>query len=442
MTHKSVEAESSLLRILFTSHDYAIEVLQVMEESGVTSDSFSHPQAQSMHRGLCCMRDEGIRIGVDTFLEHSRGNKKLQAYLNKYMSGTQPVESHRYYIGIIREMHTKRRLHDLCAETMANLTDTENSEELAGEMHTKLCAMTTVDPVVTPCMAADSVYNRWDDARNGISIGIPTPFQSFNALTGGPQKGLLCLLAGRQGTGKSIIIAQWLYTLGSGLLSSEPIPCVDFCFEDGIERTLARVSGHAGQFNTYHRDMGNSSDEHMLTARDALDEVKQYPIIYEERPRTVQQIRAQLTRLKMDHGIKIAFIDGWKDLLDDHHRWDANRIDKYNSQHLRDTAKLLDIAIVPVHHLVKMEQGATITAENIRGSGLITADARMAIALQSDKEQKVFHFDLIKTNFTPFGTVELTRHTTPSSFVEAGAPPPEPEAEEEACHQTQLPFGE
>ena len=442
----SEPAEIAIIKTAFYSHNHAIETLRLCDEASITEESFFFRNTSAVYSTLLLMRDAGIRIGPDTFLEYVATNECKgisDTFLSKKLEESHQAECVSFYIDRVHEYHMKRKLWEICNETIQDVSSHKDIDEVASNLHTSLCGITNVDPVITSVMAADLIYDRWVNARNGIVSDIPTPFESFNMLTGGAQKKLVSLFCGRSGDGKSCILSQWYHLLGSGMFPSgatvDPVPTVTFCTEDGIERTMARVAGHHRDFNVFKRDRGDSTDGQMLTAREALDEVKMFPVIYEERHRTVQQIRSQLTRLKMDYGIQIAFVDGWKDVRDNHDRWTERRVEEYKSQHICETAGLLDMALVPVHHLIKIDKGVRITEGNIRGSGLITADARTIYALQNTKE-KGWEFDSIKANFSPKGTVGLGWINNRGRFVEREPTCEETTEPEQQEDELTLPF--
>ena len=425
--HDSTESEVMLLRYAFESHQQALEMLRLTDEKMYTEEAFESPQCRAIYSTLTSMRDNGLRITIPAFMEHIDRNSRRpnHDFFSKHFTVCDaPYGRMEYYVDIVKDLWIKRRLLRMGRHAELMVKDGNDGEEIAANIHSELCQMLSSPTILTSERAAEQVLEHWENAKNGIRIGIPTPFERFNARTGGIQRKLLTVLCGRAGIGKSFILSQWYHTLGSGQFTNgEPIPAAAFVFEDGIERTMARVASIAGDFSAYERDVGNSTDCHIEQARRALDTVKNYPVFYEERHMNVKQIRAHLNRMKVDYNIQVAFIDGWKDIQDDHDRWDTNRVERYMSQHLCETAQMLDVALVAVHHLTKMDDNVIITDRNIRGSGLITADARMAIELQNNTNKDGvsfgFKFDLIKTNFTRKGCVNLRRASNRGWFIQS-----------------------
>lgn len=450
----TTDAEIMLLRYAFVSHQNALELLRTTDDMQFNEDFFGNKHCGIIYSVLKAMRDDGLTITIPAFTEYviRTGAKIDRTFLANNFSGMEQHGRLEYYASIIRDAHLKRRIIEIARHSAAQIADGIEGDVVASDMHSDLCSLLTAPSSLTSDRAAEQVLEHWQNAQRGIRIGIPTPFERFNVRTGGPQRKLLTILCGRAGIGKSFVLAQWYHALGSGSMSNGvPIPAAAFVFEDGVERTMARVASIAGNFSAYERDIGNSSDLHIESARSALNTVRQYPIFYEERSMNVKQLRATLTRLKVDHNIQCAFVDGQKDLRDDHDRWDTNRVERYMSQHQCETAKMLDIALVAVHHITKIDPNVAITNNNIRGSGLIVADARMVIALQNSTDKNGnafdFRFDLIKTNFTRTGCVKLNRVRNRGWFEQDQEQVPEqPDVaepqEESACDagQNEFPF--
>ena len=424
LTIHDKNAEVSFLRYAFYSDKHALHMLDVARELGITPDSFYCQDSLRMFATISQMRDKGLRIAHDTFMRENLKNVTQPVsdlFLTQDISSCNPAERIEYYAGIIRDQHYRRRLAEIMTETQAELSTHEDPEELASAMHSALSGLSGPQPEKTPAIIADEIHLKWVNAAKGINPFIPTPFERFNEHIGGPEKGLVTVLCGRSGMGKSFICSQWYQALGSGKMSDgEPTPALVYAFEDGKARTMARVAACAGDFSVLRRDRGDSTPNALVEARHWLDVVKEYPIVWRETRKNVKQIRADAARAKMDHGIHILFLDGIKDLSEVNSKWDKLRNDEYNSHHLCDTAQTLDVAVVGIHHLTKIDAGSDINANSIRGTGIIVADARQVIALQNDITKKRFRFDMIKANNNPEGAVHMSRSANRGFFTEGG----------------------
>ena len=227
-------------------------------------------------------------------------------------------------------------------------------------------------------------------AIDGKRISLPTPWPSLDARTGGIRKRMKTVVTGRSKAGKSMLLAQWYNYLGKLGIPTMAVP-----MEDTEEITRKRMAANIGGFKTetfdgvswvkfngvWQKEKPLKRDVDLAIA--CLADIRKYPVYFYDEMCTVEQLYTKAVRYKAKYGIEILFVDGAKDFLNDGSRPEV-AFDNHVSKTLVKISKDLNIAVVPVHHLTKVPDGQLITSNNIRGSGLITSDARALYAMQSD----------------------------------------------------------
>ena len=116
-------------------------------------------------------------------------------------------------------------------------------------------------------------------------------------------------------------------------------------------------------------------------AEHALREVAGMPVFFEDGYYTAEQIRALCANNKRKHDIQIVFVDGIKDVVPTKGE-NSTKQEEHISRVLVQTAKDLDIAIVPVCHLTDVPDGVLITRRNLRGAKTQFHNARQILIFQ------------------------------------------------------------
>jgi replicative DNA helicase len=117
-------------------------------------------------------------------------------------------------------------------------------------------------------------------------------------------------------------------------------------------------------------------------AEECLREVVDMPVYFEDHAVTVEQIRVLAGKYKRKHKIQIMFLDGMKDIIPSKGE-NATKQEEHISRVLVQTAKELDIAIVPVCHLTDIPENIMIHRRNLRGAKSQFHNARQVLIFQN-----------------------------------------------------------
>tara|TARA_Y100000004_G_scaffold91965_1_gene103044 strand:+ start:424 stop:1755 length:1332 start_codon:yes stop_codon:yes gene_type:complete len=238
----------------------------------------------------------------------------------------------------------------------------------------------------------EDILNEWKLSQDGTRVTIPTPYPSIDRQAGGIRQGMVTLFTGRSKSGKSMFLAHWYNYLGQ-----LDIPVLVIPLEDRRHITVKRMAANLGKHDNSVLDAGGyyvrcdgqwvwykTSDEQIQKAFQAIKKVSDYPIHFYDRKCTPRQLMGIAIRYKRKYNIKAMFVDGAKDLLRPSGKYGDVGFDEEISQELCRIASKLDIAVIAVHHLTKLQDGEKINVNHIRGSGNIVSDSRAVYALQSE----------------------------------------------------------
>lgn len=237
----------------------------------------------------------------------------------------------------------------------------------------------------------DSIVKQWKTAQRGERSSIPTPFPSMDRQTGGVPDKMVTIFTGRSKSGKSMFLAHWYNYLGKMNIPTLAVP-----LEDKRDVTIKRMAANLGNYKSSVLDAGGeyikrnnewawmpSQDRDIERGIRCLEEVSKLPVYFYDRKCTPEQLYGVATRYKRRYGIKVMFLDGAKDLIRPSGKYADISYDEEISQTLCAIAQDVEIAVVAVHHLTKIDEEHKITVNNIRGSGNIVSDSRAVYALQS-----------------------------------------------------------
>lgn len=327
------------------------------------------------------------------------------------------------YVSQIRKLHVRGVASQQSAEFAMTLQGSDSPEEDIAGFVNQLMDLSAERTRKTSTQVRSILMDKWTLAQTGATSGIPSPWHEFNKKFGGCHNGTVICFAGRQGKGKSAAMATWSHFLGHAGIPHGYLP-----FEDGLERTWARLAGMEADVNVFSLDTGMSTPEMIEKIRWGLETVMELPIYMDEKHMTAGQIVTWATRMKAKYGIKFLIVDAFKDILRS-----ARSVEEDDgiSQSLCQLARRLNIPILVNHHVRKQStqfsKETWLKMDDVRSSGLITSDARQLILLQSEDVEGTenFFFEIAKNNYGPTGVYPMVRVSRRCRWDEAPPPPAE-----------------
>jgi replicative DNA helicase len=393
------------------------EVIFQSTESGITPEWFSQLEAQKTYAVLLDMYINGHPISLPAVMEKIT-EKRLKVQV-EYLQGCvdlTPVHTLSPIIGKLKEYHMRREML-VRARNLKNQARTMDvpPEESIGKEICGLADLTSTHQRMSLDQIKKAIVDRYRAAAHGGTAGLPTPWPTLNKYTGGLTNQTVTVFAGRGGVGKSMASATLAHFLGKANVPVGYLP-----FEDGVERTWARVAGIDGGYSTFRMDTSPRPDE-CSYAEQHLEIVMKYPIHMEDRPMTSEQIMAWAIHQHVKNKVRLIIIDAFKDIKR------ATRDvaeDDHMSQTITHIARRLNIPVWVSHHVRKKDgdnRDVKLTNDDIRGSANIVNDCRQLILLQNWRENDImkFSFDIAKANNGPSGmSIPMERKSNMNTWVE------------------------
>jgi replicative DNA helicase len=292
------------------------------------------------------------------------------------------------------------------------------------------------------------IYDEVNEAINNPKdlFGITTGFDDWNAITGGLQRGEVVKISGEPGLGKSLLAMQVL----SNAAKAGYTGALYELEMSGRQVVRRRVSSES-QITTAALRSGKITDEEADTFRKTIEAMEKLPIyISDSSVMTTMDIRADLQRLKDNHGVSLAVID-YEGLLDDDPEKDDNARSKLISKRVHDIFKDLDLAGISIMDMTKDGiRGSAKGQSAVAGTARSLHDADQIIVMRKGENENVVRLtwekmreggadrfmDLVKLPGLPaFGPVTNRQSTPAPAQVPAKSnrrkPVPEPDWGEE-----------
>jgi replicative DNA helicase len=290
------------------------------------------------------------------------------------------------YAATIKDFAHRRSWRDTAGK-IANLAfDKDSNLEVAsGDIIDELLDAVKVDGAavhISEYAAAVLEEAHERRANPGEIWGIPTGYVDFDKITGGLQLGEVLDVSGEPGVGKSIFAMQ----AGFQMALAES-PGVIYSIEMKGEAVMRRRVSHDSKVTTRAIKSGQMDDQQFEKFLQVLGTYDDLPLYMSDAADiTTSMLRADLSRLKIQHGIQwfvldYAFLlrDGSGSGLQD---WERTGL---ISARLKIICRALNLAGIVIHSMTKEGMNAVIPeGQHVRGSGQIFYDADVLMFMVND----------------------------------------------------------
>jgi len=264
---------------------------------------------------------------------------------------------------------------------------------------------------------AESVNERWTCAKTSGVVGVPCSLAGVNRYLGGWRPGVMGIIAGYRGEGKSTLIRQdacWQAKEGAAaaLLS----------LEDPGDIAASRIVCASARTSAFSLDVGKCADSVQVRTMQEWSEIGDLPLYIVDVPLNMGQIEQVLTMLVARHGIKIAYVDHIQFISPYTlpHKSRNDTVATYSARMVA-LAKRLNIPIVCASQLSRdcEKQGRKPRLSDLRDSGTIEQDSRQILLLYWEGEQDCHIIEVAKNNYGVSGKeVEVDRISDEQRFAE------------------------
>jgi replicative DNA helicase len=209
--------------------------------------------------------------------------------------------------------------------------------------------------------------------------GIPSGFIDFDDITGGLQLGEALYISGKPGIGKSIMAMQMGFQM-----AAKDYPGAIYSIEMKGEQVVRRRVSADSKISTRTIKTGKMDDRQFAEFLKVVETYEGLPLyLSDAADMTTAIIRADLSRLKIQHGIQWFVLDYAYLLRDGEGLSETDRTGLISS-YMKAICRSLNLAGVIIHSLNKEGMQGVPEGKNIRGSGQQFYDTDLLLFLVED----------------------------------------------------------
>lgn len=225
----------------------------------------------------------------------------------------------------------------------------------------------------------DEAYERMSNPQD--IWGIPTGYIDFDQITGGLQPGEVLYLSGEPGVGKSMWAMQAAFQM-----AEKGHPGVIYSLEMPGASAIRRRASHQARISSRAIKTGRIAEQFPKLA-ETLEAMESLPLyISDDVSWTTTSLRADLARMKVQHGIRWFVLD-YAYLLKDGIGLSENDRTGLISAQLKGICRALDLSGIVIMSMNKSGMGGLPQGENLRGNNQQFYDTDLLLFLIRSKDQ-------------------------------------------------------
>lgn len=371
-------------------------VMYIMAKYNITCDSFITPEHKAIFTIIQKLAKNGKPIDLKIVAQEKPEYDRL---LEQIIDGVPTAAHAEHYIKELKDAENKRVLLDVITSVSFDITSGVSTDESINVLNAAIMSITNCREINIYQVERlrEEKIEQWRQAQNHGFVGVPFSLQEINAYLGGWRKGVMGIIAGYRGEGKSTLIRQEAVELaGSGVKVGL------FSLEDPPDIACACMAGNVSDVSTFGLDTGTIHESAIDKINEVWANMNKLPLWIAENAMSIEQIISTSQLLKMRHGIDILFIDHIQ-FISPYTLKGCSRNDtvaQYSGQIIQ-LAKKLDIPIVCASQLSRdSEKGnRKPRLSDLRDSGTLEQDARQILLLYYDSDAENHILEVAKNNY-------------------------------------------
>ena len=430
---QDIAAEQSVLGAMMLSKDAIADVLEV-----VSPGDFYRPAHQSVYDAILDLYGAGEpadAVTVSATLDRKGELKRVGGapYLHTLISTVPTAANAGYYAEIVAEKAILRRLVEAGTRIVQYGYSGSDGADVAEVVDRAQAAVYDVterkasedyvilEELLQPTMdEIDAIAS-----RGGVSMGVPTGFTDFDALTNGLHAGQMIIVAGRPGAGKSTMALDVLRSCAI----EHQMPGVLFSLEMSKTEVVMRLLSAEARIKLADMRSGKMSDDDWTRLARRMSEISEAPLFVDDSPNmALTEIRAKCRRLKQQHNLQMVCVD-YLQLMSSGKRVESRQQEVSEfSRSLKLLAKELEVPLIALSQLNRGPEQRTDKkpqVADLRESGSLEQDADMVVLVhrpdayeRDDPRAGEADFILGKHRAGPTATVTVAHQLHYSRFVD------------------------
>lgn len=426
----NLEAEMAILGALMLDNA-AIGTVRAI----LTSDSFYSRKHKEIYQALSELYTSGENPDILILTDYLRSKNMLETvggagYIASLTDSVPSTANVEYYARIVLDAAIRRSLIDNSHKILADVYDESiPSRELLDEAQKKIFELTdagnsaTFKKIGEIIMPVIQHLEQIKTAGKDIT-GIPSGFDSLDAMTFGFQNSEFIILGARPSMGKT----AFAMTVAANIAIRSKIPTAFFSLEMGEEQLVQRLIASEAKIDSKKMRSADLTLQDYSKIMDTCGRMYESPMYIVEMPNMkLLDLRAMSRQLCTQQGVKIIFIDylgliSSENLMIPRHEQIAEV-----SRSLKSLARELKIPIVALSQLTRDVEEKRPGLSSIRESGSLEQDADLVMFLHRQRKETSedssvpIDTELIiaKQRNGPIGTVPIKFIPMYTSFVQS-----------------------
>ena len=388
---KNIEAEKNLLGSMFWSYS---SLQKGCEEAN--REIFYLESHKKIFDAIEYLYTNNTPVDVSSLTSYLININKLGEiggveYLNEVVNSVATGANIEYYINLVSEKYTLRKLIEVATEVVNNATNSNNNpNETIEEAEKSILNISKFRKTSEFRKVQDVLTKAQNDleflAKNGGKIhGITTGFGELDALTQGLHSTQLIILAARPAVGKT----AFALNLGLAAAKSTKKNIAIFSLEMPAEQLILRMISSLGQIDNKKLSTGKMENDDWKRFNEAISILADTNIFFHDAGGvTPSEIKAKCRRLAAQgEGLGLVIID-YLQLIDSSSRYSGSRQQEVSeiSRALKTMALELEVPVIALSQLsrnVEKREDKKPVLSDLRESGSIEQDADIVAALHA-----------------------------------------------------------
>ena len=422
---QNIEAEKCVLGSILLESKSILEIIEKLEP-----DDFYHEAHRIIYKTMVTLFNRSQPQDIIAVTNALRDSNKLEdvgglAYVASFTDIVPMPSNTSHYIDIILEksilrqlIYASSKINAGCYEkqgNVSNILDEAESAIFAISNSRSQSAYKSVNEFVKRSIEKVEELSK----NNDPITGVPTGFESFDALTAGLQPANLIIIAARPSMGKTALAMN----IAQNAAIKSKIPVGVFSLEmSGNElamRMLCSV-GHVDLRKVRSGQLNSESDWARLVR--AINMLESAPIYIDETPAiTILELRAKARRMKIEHNIGLVIVDYLQLMRGPQHVQTREQEVSEISRSLKALAKEIDVPVIALSQLNRAmetrKNNKRPQLSDLRDSGAIEQDADVVCFIHREEMENpdpnfpkrgISELIIGKQRNGPTGSVRLT----------------------------------
>jgi len=401
-------------------------VLGVCQDAGLTSEAFTDRRNGLVFDVMARMVGEARQVDQLSVAVRLREEGRLedvggQDFLSCLVDAVPTVAHAWSYVQAVKVRWARRRVAEACRMAAEDALGSDDGEDPMDRAVGRLMGSGVHGARRSKEEVVRAARELWDRAAGQGFSGVPMPFASVMHMTGGCPTGIMSIMAGRRGDGKSTFARNWMvYAAEHGF------PVAHVLLEDTEERFWTQAAAGRWCIDATEHLNGEASEEERAAMESLVRRVSELPIeVYAGEPRS-DEVAGWVARQVAERKVRLVVCDNWTQLEPGVSIRDPMERDRYLSNVMTQLARRLDVHMCWLAHVTKENEFETrkLRLTDIRGSGSLVDRARQVwlIDPSDPKDDKSVRWLIhtAKNNNGRTGVTELNRHVALGCWTEAG----------------------